>query len=103
MVNTAPTPPETQVATQPGGKTGTAPARRTPTASKRPARPNGQWKVDGKAPKAGEVFKNPVLARTWVVPRGKVMFLIGMSGTITGEDVAEAEFLSALRSVQIER
>ena len=45
----------------------------------------------------------PVLARTWVVPRGTVMFLIGMSGTLTGEDVAEAEFLSALQSIQIER
>ncbi|MFI8524613.1 nitrite/sulfite reductase [Promicromonospora sukumoe] len=39
MVNTAPTPPETRT-----------PARRTPTTSKRPARPNGQWKVDGTAP-----------------------------------------------------
>ena len=44
MVNTAPTPPETQ-----------AHARRTPPASKapaskRPARPNGQWKIDGNAP-----------------------------------------------------
>jgi len=45
----------------------------------------------------------PVMARTWLVPRGKVMFLIGMSGTPAGEDVAEAEFLSALESVRIER
>ena len=45
----------------------------------------------------------PVLARTWVVPRGKVMFLIGMSGTASGDDVSEAEFRSALESIRIEQ
>ena len=45
----------------------------------------------------------PVMARTWIVPRGKVMFLIGMSGTATGNDVSEAEFLSALASIRIEQ
>jgi len=44
-----------------------------------------------------------VMSRTWLVPRGKVMFLIGMSGTISGEDVSEAEFRGALESIQIER
>jgi hypothetical protein len=44
-----------------------------------------------------------VLARTWVVPRGKVMFLIGMSGTASGDDVSEAEFRSALESIRIEQ
>ena len=46
---------------------------------------------------------SPVMARTWLVPRGKVMFLIGMSGTTGGDDVAEAEFLSALASIRIEQ
>ena len=45
----------------------------------------------------------PVMARTWVVPRDKVMFLIGMSGTVSGDDVCEAEFRSALESIRIEQ
>ena len=44
----------------------------------------------------------PVLSRTWLVPRGKVMFLIGMSGTTSGEDVSEAEFQAVLESIHIE-
>lgn len=44
-----------------------------------------------------------VLSRTWLVPRGSFMFLIGMSGTTTGEDVSEAEFTAALNSILIER
>jgi hypothetical protein len=43
-----------------------------------------------------------VLSRTWLVPRGKVMFLIGMSGTTKGKDLSEAEFRAALASIRIE-
>ena len=43
-----------------------------------------------------------VLSRTWLVPRGAVMFLIGMSGTTKGEDVSDAEFAVALASIHIE-
>ena len=50
---------------------------------------------------AGEA--HPVLSRTWLVPRGSFMFLIGMSGTRTGEDVSEVEFAAALRSISIEK
>ena len=44
-----------------------------------------------------------VLARTWLVPRGQFLFLIGMSGTVDGEDVAESEFTTALASITIDR
>ena len=44
-----------------------------------------------------------VMSRTWLVPRGKHMFLIGMSGTPAGDDVSEAEFRGALESIQIEQ
>ena len=44
-----------------------------------------------------------ILSRTWLVPRGAYMFLIGMSGTAEGEDVCDAEFAAALASIVIER
>jgi hypothetical protein len=44
-----------------------------------------------------------VLSRTWVVPRGSFMFLIGMSGATGGDDVCEPEFAAALKSVSIEK
>ena len=43
-----------------------------------------------------------VLARTWLVPRGATMFLIGMSGPVQGPDVSEREFAEAFASIQIE-
>jgi hypothetical protein len=42
-----------------------------------------------------------VLTRIWLVPRGSLMFLIGMSGGQRGEDVCEEEFAAVLRSIQI--
>jgi len=45
----------------------------------------------------------PVLARSWVIPRGSFMFLIGMSGATEGPDVAEEHFAAAFGSIRIER
>ena len=42
-----------------------------------------------------------VLTRIWLVPRGSLMFLIGMSGGQRGEDVCEEEFAAVLRSIHI--
>jgi hypothetical protein len=50
---------------------------------------------------AGESFD--VLSRLWLVPRGRLMFLIGMSGGQTGEDVCEDEFAAALTSITIQK
>jgi hypothetical protein len=44
-----------------------------------------------------------VLSRTWLVPRGSFMFLIGMSGATEGDDVCETEFAAALQSITIEK
>ena len=44
----------------------------------------------------------PVLSRIWLVPRGSLMFLIGMSGAQSGPDVCEPEFAAVLRSIRIE-
>lgn len=44
-----------------------------------------------------------VLSRTWLVPRGSFMFLIGMSGAPEGDDVCETEFAAALKSITIEK
>jgi hypothetical protein len=44
----------------------------------------------------------PVLSRLWLVPRGSLMFLIGMSGTQSGPDVCESEFGAVLRSIRID-
>jgi hypothetical protein len=50
---------------------------------------------------AGRAF--PILARSWVVPRGASMFLIGMSGAADGDDTSEEAFTSALASIRILR
>ncbi len=44
-----------------------------------------------------------VLSRTWLVPRGSFMFLIGMSGAPSGKDQAESEFVSTVMSISIEK
>ena len=45
----------------------------------------------------------PVLSRLWLVSRGSLMFLIGMSGAQTGPDVCESEFAAVLESIRIDR
>jgi hypothetical protein len=50
---------------------------------------------------AGDSFR--VLSRLWLVPRGRLMFLIGMSGTEAGTDVCEGEFAAALASIDIQK
>jgi hypothetical protein len=47
----------------------------------------------------GEAFR--VMSRLWLVKRGPLMFLIGMSGSVSGEDTCEAEFAAALSSISI--
>lgn len=44
----------------------------------------------------------PVKGRIWLVPRGAVHFMIGMSGSPEGEDMAEEEFERVLASIVIE-
>ena len=44
-----------------------------------------------------------VLSRLWLVPRGSLMFLIGMSGAEREPDVCEEEFATVLNSITIER
>jgi hypothetical protein len=44
----------------------------------------------------------PVIARTWLVPRGGFMFLIGMSGPTDGPDRADAEFARVVETIAIE-
>ena len=44
-----------------------------------------------------------VLARTWLVPRGTFMFLIGMSGAVEGADVAESDFAATLKTLTIDK
>ena len=44
----------------------------------------------------------PVLSRLWLVPRGSLMFLIGMSGAQSGPDLCESEFDAVLRSIHID-
>jgi hypothetical protein len=48
---------------------------------------------------AGQRF--PVMTRLWLVPRGSLMFLVGMSGGQSGEDVCEDEFTAVMQSLQI--
>jgi hypothetical protein len=43
-----------------------------------------------------------VLSRIWLVPRGPLMFLIGMSGSESGPDVCESEFAAVLQSIRID-
>ncbi len=45
----------------------------------------------------------PVMSRLWLVPRGSLMFLIGMSGSQSGPDVCESEFAAVLDSIQIDQ
>ncbi|NIP99434.1 MAG: hypothetical protein GWM98_25990 [Nitrospinaceae bacterium] len=45
----------------------------------------------------------PTLTRMWLVPRGKVMFTLGMSGPQDGPDVSEESFQQILDSVKIEK
>jgi hypothetical protein len=53
--------------------------------------------------KTGTQGYHRVLSRTWLVPRGSFMFLIGMSGTTAGDDTSEVEFATAIKSVSIEQ
>ncbi len=47
--------------------------------------------------------KFPTLTRMWLVPRGKVMFTVGMSGPQDGPDVSEESFQEILKSIKINR
>ena len=47
--------------------------------------------------------KFPVMGRVWLVPRGKVMFTVGMTGPQEGPDVSEETFKEILSSIRIER
>jgi hypothetical protein len=49
---------------------------------------------------AGQSFD--IMSRLWLIPRGRLMFLVGMSGSQTGSEVCEAEFASALTSINIQ-
>ena len=46
--------------------------------------------------------KFPVWSRMLVVPRGKLLFIIGMSGTQEGPDVCAKDFAAALASIRIQ-
>ena len=48
-------------------------------------------------------LKARVSSRLWLVPRGALMFLIGMSGSENGADMCTAECASALQSLSISR
>ncbi len=47
--------------------------------------------------------KFPTLTRMWLVPRGKIMFTVGMSGPQDGPDVSEEAFKEILKSIKIEQ
>lgn len=47
--------------------------------------------------------KFPTLTRMWLVPRGKIMFTVGMSGPQNGPDVSEEYFSQILKSIKIEQ
>jgi hypothetical protein len=47
----------------------------------------------------GESFS--VKGRLWLVPRGRLMFLIAMSGSQAGEDVCESEFEAVISTLTI--
>jgi hypothetical protein len=49
---------------------------------------------------AGQRFA--VLSRLWVVPRGRLLFLIGMSGSPAGSDLCEDDFAAVLASIDIQ-
>jgi hypothetical protein len=43
-----------------------------------------------------------IVARSWVVPRGEMMFMVGLSGPAEGEYVSEDEFVAIADSVRID-
>ncbi|MDH5762532.1 MAG: hypothetical protein OEZ51_06085 [Nitrospinota bacterium] len=47
--------------------------------------------------------KFPTMTRMWLVPRGKVMFTVGMSGPQDGPDVSEDSFDEILKSIKIQK
>ena len=47
--------------------------------------------------------KFPTLTRMWLVPRGKIMFTVGMSGPQDGPDVSDETFKTILSSIKIEQ
>ena len=47
--------------------------------------------------------KFPTLTRMWLVPRGKIMFTVGMSSPQEGPDVSEDAFKEILSSIKIEQ
>jgi hypothetical protein len=49
----------------------------------------------------GQTF--PTMARMWIVPRGKIMFVIGMTSPPEGPDLSEEAFQAILRSIKIEK
>ena len=50
-----------------------------------------------------ESQKFPTTTRMWLVPRGKVMFTVNMSGPQEGPDVSDEAFNKILNSIKIER
>ena len=46
--------------------------------------------------------KFPVWSRILVVPRGKLLFIVGMSGTQEGPDVCAKDFAAVLASIRIQ-
>ena len=44
-----------------------------------------------------------VLGRIWLIPRGPLMFLVGMSGADVGDDLCEDEFVATLDSLEIHK
>jgi hypothetical protein len=51
---------------------------------------------------AGDM-KFPTTTRMWLVPRGKVMFTVGMSGPQEGPDVSEESFQEILKSIKFDK
>ncbi|MDH3256545.1 MAG: hypothetical protein OEM27_02915, partial [Nitrospinota bacterium] len=49
--------------------------------------------------KSGRRF--PTLTRFWMIPRGKYMFTIGMSGAQEGPELSEEDFQRVLNSIRI--
>ena len=45
----------------------------------------------------------PTVARMWIVPRGKIMFVIGMTSPPEGPDVSEEAFQEILKSIKIDK
>jgi len=47
--------------------------------------------------------KFPTTTRMWLVPRGKVMFTVGMSGPQEGPDASEDSFKEILKSIKFDK